>query len=109
MVVDFVMCVLWIDFWYFQYIVKRFGKNLSDESECFECVYILFLIWAMITKMQPQVNVAVPQSVTTQPQSQQIVGVPANAVILKMSDIQQISTVGKCIFCKLFFYLHSVH
>ncbi|KAL0830698.1 hypothetical protein ABMA28_002832 [Loxostege sticticalis] len=46
----------------------------------------------MITKMQPQANVAVPQSVTTQPQ--QIVGVPANAVILKMSDIQQISTVG---------------
>lgn len=50
----------------------------------------------MITKMQPQANVAVPQSVTTQPQ--QIVGVPANAVILKMSDIQQISTVGEC-FC----------
>lgn len=48
----------------------------------------------MITKMQPQANVAVPQSVTTQPQ--QIVGVPANAVILKMSDIQQISTVGEC-------------
>ncbi|XP_063363051.1 UDP-N-acetylglucosamine--peptide N-acetylglucosaminyltransferase 110 kDa subunit [Cydia amplana] len=46
----------------------------------------------MITKMQTQANVAVPQSVTTQPQ--QIVGVPANAVILKMSDIQQISTVG---------------
>lgn len=46
----------------------------------------------MITKMQPQTNVAVPQSVTTQPQ--QIVGVSANAVILKMSDIQQISTVG---------------
>lgn len=42
--------------------------------------------------MQPQANVAVPQSVTTQPQ--QIVGVPANAVILKMSEIQQISTVG---------------
>lgn len=51
----------------------------------------------MITKMQSQANVAVvPQSVTTQPQSQQIVGVgvSANAVILKMSDIQQISTVG---------------
>lgn len=48
----------------------------------------------MITKMQAQANVAVPQTVTTQPQSQQIVGVPANAVILKMSDIQQISTVG---------------
>lgn len=47
----------------------------------------------MITKMQTQANVAVPQSVTTQPQ--QIVGVPANAVILKMSDIQQISTVGE--------------
>lgn len=50
----------------------------------------------MITKMQPQANVAVPQAVTTQ--AQQIVGVgqqiPANAVILKMSDIQQISTVG---------------
>ncbi|VVC87765.1 unnamed protein product [Leptidea sinapis] len=46
----------------------------------------------MITKMQAQANVAVPQAVTTQPQ--QIVGVPANAVILKMSDIQQISTVG---------------
>lgn len=45
--------------------------------------------------MQPQANVAVPQSVTTQPQAQQIVGVPANAVILKMSDLQQISTVGK--------------
>lgn len=47
--------------------------------------------------MQSQANVAVPQSVTTQPQSQQIVGVgvPANAVILKMSDIQQISTVGE--------------
>lgn len=42
--------------------------------------------------MQPQAN-AVPQCVTTQPQ--QIVGVPANtAVILKMSDITQIS-VGK--------------
>lgn len=54
----------------------------------------------MITKMQPQSNVAVPQSVTTQP-SQQIVGVSANAVILKMSDIQQISTVGKC---RLHFY-----
>lgn len=48
----------------------------------------------MITKMQPQANVAVPQSLTTQSQAQQIVGVPANAVILKMSDIQQISTVG---------------
>ncbi|XP_045769212.1 UDP-N-acetylglucosamine--peptide N-acetylglucosaminyltransferase 110 kDa subunit [Maniola jurtina] len=48
----------------------------------------------MITKMQPQANVAVPvpQSVTTQPQ--QIVGVTANAVILKMSEIQQLSTVG---------------
>lgn len=56
----------------------------------------------MITKMQPQSNVAVPQSVTTQP-SQQIVGVPANAVILKMSDIQQISTVGKCLKSN---YLH---
>lgn len=54
------------------------------------------LMSTMITKMQSQANVAVPQSVTTQPQSQQIVGVgvPANAVILKMSDIQQISTVG---------------
>lgn len=50
--------------------------------------------WTMITKMQPQANVAVPQSLTTQSQAQQIVGVPANAVILKMSDIQQISTVG---------------
>lgn len=44
--------------------------------------------------MQPQANVAVPQSVATQPQTQQIVGVPANPVIIKMSDIQQISTVG---------------
>lgn len=49
--------------------------------------------------MQPQANVAVPQAVTThnaQVQPQQIVGVGvagANAVILKMSDIQ-ISTVG---------------
>lgn len=50
----------------------------------------------MITKMQPQANVAVPQSVTTQPQ--QIVGVPANAVILKMSEIQQISTVGPYLY-----------
>lgn len=49
----------------------------------------------MLINMQSQSNVAVPQSVTTLPQSQQIVGVPANAVILKMSDIQQISTVGK--------------
>lgn len=49
----------------------------------------------MITKMQPLTNIAVPQqAVTTQPQ--QIVGVPANAVILKMSEIQQISTVGTC-------------
>lgn len=48
----------------------------------------------MITKMQPQANVAVPQSVTTQPQ--QIVGVHTNAaVLLKMSDITQISTVGE--------------
>lgn len=46
--------------------------------------------------MQPQANVAVPQSVTTQPQ--QIVGVPANAVILKMSEIQQISTVGPYLY-----------
>lgn len=52
----------------------------------------------MITKMQPQANVAVPQSVTTQPQ--QIVGVTANAVILKMSEIQPMSTVGTFIlFC----------
>lgn len=43
--------------------------------------------------MQPQSNIAIPQAVSTQPQ--QMVGVPANAVILKMSDIQQISTVGK--------------
>lgn len=55
----------------------------------------------MITKMQPQANVAVPQSVTTQPQ--QIVGVPANAVILKMSEIQQISTVGMYIMINVLF------
>lgn len=48
----------------------------------------------MITKMQPQASqITVPQNVSTAPQ--QIVGVPANAVILKMSDIQQISTIGK--------------
>lgn len=45
-----------------------------------------------LTKMIPQANVVVPQSVTTQPQ--QIVGVSGNAVILKMADIPQISSAG---------------
>lgn len=60
----------------------------------------------MITKMQPQTNVAVPQAVTTQ--SQQIVGVPANAVILKMTDIQQLSTVGKCSMLTIGWQFHGV-